>query len=53
VLTKSHAHLECEVREILQQYGDHALVILEVVNAEIRQEVTPLTVADSPWEYGG
>jgi flavin reductase (DIM6/NTAB) family NADH-FMN oxidoreductase RutF len=53
VLTNAHAHLECEVREILQQHGDHALVILEVINAEIRRDITPLTVADSPWEYGG
>jgi len=53
VLTHAHAYLECAVREILQQHGDHALVILEVVNAEIRQDVSPLTVADSPWEYGG
>src|ERR1700723_687286 len=30
VLTKSHAHLECEVREILQQHGDHALGILRL-----------------------
>jgi flavin reductase (DIM6/NTAB) family NADH-FMN oxidoreductase RutF len=53
VLTNSHAYLECEVREILQQHGDHALAILEVINAEIRRDISPLTVADSPWEYGG
>jgi flavin reductase (DIM6/NTAB) family NADH-FMN oxidoreductase RutF len=53
VLASAHAYLECELREILQQHGDHALVILEVVNAEIRKEVSPLTVADTPWEYGG
>ena len=53
VLTNSHVYLECEVREILHQHGDHALAILEVVNAEIRRDISPLTVADSPWEYGG
>jgi flavin reductase (DIM6/NTAB) family NADH-FMN oxidoreductase RutF len=53
VLCNARAFLECEVREILQETGDHAIVILEVVNAEIRQDVSPLTVADSPWEYGG
>jgi flavin reductase (DIM6/NTAB) family NADH-FMN oxidoreductase RutF len=53
VLSNARAFLECEVREILQDSGDHAIVILEVVNAEIRQDVSPLTVADSPWEYGG
>ena len=53
VLANAHAYLECEVREIMERCGDHAIVILEVVNAEIRREITPLTVADSPWEYGG
>jgi flavin reductase (DIM6/NTAB) family NADH-FMN oxidoreductase RutF len=37
----------------MDQHGDHAIVLLEVVNAEIRREVNPLTVADSPWKYGG
>lgn len=53
VLAKAHAYLECEVREIMDRHGDHAIVLLEVVNAEIRSDITPLTVADSPWEYGG
>lgn len=53
VLAKAHAYLECEVREIMDRHGDHAIVLLEVVNAEIRRDLTPLTVADSPWEYGG
>lgn len=53
VLTNARAYLECELREISERHGDHAVVILEVVNAEIRQKVVPLTVADSPWEYGG
>jgi flavin reductase (DIM6/NTAB) family NADH-FMN oxidoreductase RutF len=53
LLTNACAYLECEVREILDEHGDHAIVILEVVNADIRKEITPLTVRDSPWEYGG
>lgn len=53
VLDKASAYLECEVREVMDQHGDHAIVLLEVVNAEIRREVNPLTVADSPWKYGG
>jgi flavin reductase (DIM6/NTAB) family NADH-FMN oxidoreductase RutF len=53
VLTNAHAYIECEVRKIMEEYGDHAIAILEVVNAEIRQDIGPLTVADSPWEYGG
>jgi flavin reductase (DIM6/NTAB) family NADH-FMN oxidoreductase RutF len=53
VLDSAFAYLECEVREVMDQHGDHAIVVLEVVNAEIRREVNPLTVADSPWKYGG
>ena len=53
LLTNAHAYLECEVREIMQDHGDHAIAILEVVNAEIPKDIKPLTVADSPWEYGG
>jgi flavin reductase (DIM6/NTAB) family NADH-FMN oxidoreductase RutF len=53
VLANLHAYLECEVREIMQEHGDHAIAILEVVNAEVPKDITPLTVADSPWEYGG
>ncbi len=53
LLTNSYAYLECEVREIMERHGDHAIAILEVVHAEIRKDTNPLTVADSPWEYGG
>jgi hypothetical protein len=30
-----------------------AVVVLEVVEAGLRDRVRPLTIADSPWEYGG
>jgi hypothetical protein len=33
--------------------GDHALVILEAVEAECREQVRPLTIAQTPWHYGG
>lgn len=33
--------------------GDHAVVVLEVVAAERHGDLQPLTVAASPWEYGG
>jgi len=29
------------------------LVVLEVLEAGCREQVRPLTIADSPWEYGG
>lgn len=47
------AHLECAVHRIGGNTGDHAVCIIEVVEAECRQEVEPLTIRNSPWEYGG
>ena len=46
-------YIECRVRQIVDIGGDHALVIMEPVEAEYAREMRPLTVADSPWEYGG
>jgi flavin reductase (DIM6/NTAB) family NADH-FMN oxidoreductase RutF len=53
VLEHAAAYLECRVRNSVQTDGDHVVVVLEVVEAEARQEMEPLTVAESPWEYGG
>jgi flavin reductase (DIM6/NTAB) family NADH-FMN oxidoreductase RutF len=53
ILQNAPAHVECQVRTILDEVGDHAIVILEVVEAACNQLVRPLTVAESPWEYGG
>jgi len=47
------AHIECRVERIVETDGDHAVVILQVVEADCREQVRPLTIADSPWEYGG
>ncbi len=46
-------YLECKVIDIRENPGDHAIVLLEVVEASFQAEIDPLTVADSPWEYGG
>lgn len=46
-------HLECKVIDIREDPGDHAIVLFEVVEASFQAEIDPLTVADSPWEYGG
>ena len=46
-------HIECEVERIVDTDGDHALVILRAVDAECREQVRPLTIADTPWQYGG
>jgi flavin reductase (DIM6/NTAB) family NADH-FMN oxidoreductase RutF len=53
ILTSLPAHVECEVEQIVDTDGDHAMVILRVVDAEFREKVRPLTMAETPWEYGG
>jgi hypothetical protein len=42
------------VRRILDDLGgDHSLVVLEVLDATCREQVHPMTIAESPWKYGG
>lgn len=53
ILANLPAHIECQVEHIVDTDGDHAVVILRVVEAECRDQVTPLTIAETPWEYGG
>lgn len=53
VLPSLPAHIECTVDRIIDTEGDHAVVILRVVNAACREQVRPLTVAETPWKYGG
>lgn len=53
ILPNTPAHVECRVVRIVEDVGDHAVVILEVVGAEFRDQVRPLTIAESPWQYGG
>jgi flavin reductase (DIM6/NTAB) family NADH-FMN oxidoreductase RutF len=52
ILQSAIAYFECLVRQIVR-LGDHAVVIMEVIEAECRGDVQPLTVATSPWTYGG
>lgn len=53
VLTGLPACVECEVQQIVDIGGDHAVVILRVVDARCDGAFRPLTIAQSPWEYGG
>jgi flavin reductase (DIM6/NTAB) family NADH-FMN oxidoreductase RutF len=53
ILKNLPAYIECRVLDIREEYGDHAIVILEVVEVELTEHIDPLTVSDSPWEYGG
>lgn len=53
ILENMPAHIECRVVRIIHDVGDHAVVIFEVVEAEYSELVRPLTIAESPWQYGG
>ncbi len=54
ILDEAIAYIECEVREIANAAGDHAVVIGEVVEAGVRsKEELALTLADTGWHYGG
>jgi flavin reductase (DIM6/NTAB) family NADH-FMN oxidoreductase RutF len=54
VLEDAAACVECRVSKILEDVGDHAIVIMEVVAAQCRRrDARPLSVAESPWKYGG
>jgi flavin reductase (DIM6/NTAB) family NADH-FMN oxidoreductase RutF len=53
ILQNFGAHVECRVRRIIEGEGDHALILMEVLDAECRAPVKPLTIRESPWQYGG
>ena len=53
ILEDAIAYVECEVREIANEHGDHAVVIGEVVEAGVRKDEPALTLLDTGWHYGG
>ena len=53
ILKNAPAWLECRVRQIVEAGGDHNIVVMQVVNAACAGPLQPLTIAQSPWEYGG
>lgn len=53
VLDLAIAYVECEVREIANERGDHAVVIGEVIEAGVRSDEPALTLMDTGWHYGG
>ena len=53
VLNDAIAFFECEVREIANEKGDHALIIGEVVEAGVHRDEPALTLMDTGWHYGG
>src|ERR1700685_17188 len=48
VLKNLGAYLECKLVDICEDYGDHAIVILEVVEAGNSGTMEPLIVSNSP-----
>ena len=53
ILEDAIAYVECEVREIANERGDHAVVIGEVVEAFVHKDEPALTLMDTGWHYGG
>lgn len=53
VLPSLPAYIECEVERIVDTEGDHAVVILRVLEAQCRERVRPLALADAAWAHGG
>ena len=53
ILEEALAYVECEVREIANAQGDHAVVIGEVVEAKVHRDEPALTLMDTGWHYGG
>jgi flavin reductase (DIM6/NTAB) family NADH-FMN oxidoreductase RutF len=52
VLEDVLGHAECRVVHVYEG-GDHNVVIAEVLLAKLHREGEPLTMADTPWQYGG
>jgi flavin reductase (DIM6/NTAB) family NADH-FMN oxidoreductase RutF len=53
LLDEAIAFVECQVREIANEAGDHAVVIGEVIEAGVRRDEPALTLMDTGWHYGG
>jgi flavin reductase (DIM6/NTAB) family NADH-FMN oxidoreductase RutF len=47
------AYVQCRVVEIFDHLGDHSLVVMEAIEVACRKQAPPLTIRESPWEYGG
>lgn len=53
ILEQAIAFVECELREVANDGGDHAIVIGEVVEAGVHRDEPALTLMDTGWHYGG
>jgi len=52
IFKQTAAHVECKIINEMAE-GDHTVYLAEVVNAEVRENVTSLSMRDTPWHYGG
>jgi flavin reductase (DIM6/NTAB) family NADH-FMN oxidoreductase RutF len=53
ILENAIGHLECGIKNIVDGFGDHAVVIAEVMEAHLKKDTKPLVMADTKWKYGG
>ena len=53
ILEEALGFIECEVREIANEKGDHAVIIGEVIEAGVQKDEPALTLLDTGWHYGG
>jgi len=53
ILDEVLGFIECKVREIANEHGDHAVVIGEVVEAGNNADEPALALFDTGWNYGG
>ena len=52
ILEDVPAYLECKIRQIVTG-GDHDVVIVEILESELREETETLIMKDTGWHYGG
>ncbi len=53
ILEEAIAFVECELREVANTHGDHALIIGEVIEAGVHRDEPSLTLSDPGWHSGG
>jgi len=52
ILKETPAFFECKVTDIVER-GDHAVVVGEVIEANLTREDAPLFMRETGWFYGG
>ena len=52
ILDDAIGYLECKIRQIISG-GDHDVVIVEILESELKEDTDNLTMKDTGWHYGG